>query len=164
MATVKHPVYIFSALAGCALAAFLVVSEQYHPDTASSGLITYGWFSPRVEKAITTDLLVPTAVAGAGTASFVRGELEASLSSGLDSVVNAFNRAIPQLQLTKVSETRTASSVVIITRTIEDMRVEVRLSTAADNVTKVVILAGDELMAWTIFDKTKASLMIAGEP
>ncbi len=164
MATVNHPVYILSAFAGCALAGFLVIGEQYHPDTASSGLIAYGWFAPRVVKAITTDLLVPTTVAGAGAASYVRGELEASLSNGLDSVVNALNRAIPQLQLTKVSETRTDSSVVIVARTIEDMRVEFRLSTAADNVTRVVILAGDELRARTIFEKTKASLLLAVAP
>lgn len=160
MARVKPPVVLISVsiLAGCAFAVFLVISQQYHPDTANRGLLNYGWFSPRVEKALTTDLLVPSVTAGAGTAAYARGELDASLSNSLDSVVNALDSAILQLQFTKVSEIRAASSVVIIARTAQNARIEFRVTSAADNVTKVAILAGDETLARTIFEKAKANL------
>jgi len=159
MAAVKFPPFIFvSALVGCAFAGFLVIKQQYHPNTENGGLFAYGWFSPRVEKTLTTDQLVPSVTAGSGTASYVRGELDASLGTGLDSVVNAFNSVIPQFQLSKVSETRAAFSVVIIARTTQDKPVEFRIAAAPNNVTKVAILVGDETLARAIFEKTKAKL------
>jgi hypothetical protein len=159
MAAVKIPPFIFiSALVGCAFAGFLVIKQQYHPNTENGGLFAYGWFSPPEEKALTTDQLVPSVTAGSETASYIRGELNASLGNGLDSVVNAFNSVIPQFQLSKVSETRDASSVVIIARTAHDKPVEFRIAAAASNVTKVAILVGDETLARAIFEKTKANL------
>jgi hypothetical protein len=159
MAAIKpHIVVIVGALAGCTFAGFLVVSQQYHPNTVNGGLLRYGWFSPTVEKAITTDLLVPPVTAGAGTATYARGELDASLSNGLDSVVKAFDRASHQLQFTTVSETRAASSTVIIARTAQEKQIEFKVTAAADNVTEVAILIGDEALARAIFDKIKASL------
>ena len=159
MAAVKVPPFIFiSALVGCAFAGFLVIKQQYHPNTENGGLLAYGWFSPKVEKALTTDQLVPSVTLGPEAASYTRGELDASLSNGLDSVVNAFNSVIPQFQLSKVSETRAASSVVIIARTTHDKPVEFRIAAAGDNATKVTILVCDETMARAIFEKTKANL------
>jgi len=52
---------VICALAGCAFAGFLVIRQAYHPNTTNGGLLNYGWFSPRVEKSLTTDLLTPTA-------------------------------------------------------------------------------------------------------
>ena len=159
MPAAKIPPLIFvGALAGCAFAGFLVVKQQYHPNTENGGLLAYGWFSPRVEKALTTDRLVPSVTAGSETASYVHGELDASLSSGLDSVVSAVESVIPQFQLSKVNETRAASSVVIVARTTHDEPVEFRMVAAANNVTRVAILIGDETLALAIFEKTKANL------
>jgi hypothetical protein len=159
MAAIKIPPFIIiSALVGCAFAGFLVIKQQYHPNTENGGLFAYGWFSPPVEKALTTDQLAPSVTAGSGTASYVRGELDASLGNGLDSVVDALNSVIPQFQLSKVSETRDASSVVIIARTAHDRPVEFRIAAAGGNVTKVAILVGDEALARAIFEKTKANL------
>ena len=159
MAAVKVPPFIFiSALVGCAFAGFLVIKQQYHPNTENGGLLAYGWFSPKVEKALTTDQLVPSVTLGPEAASYTRGELDASLSNGLDSVVNAFNSVIPQFQLSKVSETRAASSVVIIARTAHDKPVEFRITAADNNVTKVAILVADETLARAIFEKAKANL------
>jgi len=159
MAAVKIPPLIFiGALVGCAFAGFLVIKQQYHPNTENGGLFGYGWFSPPVEKALTTDQLVPSVTAGSGTASYKNGELDASLSNSLDSVVNAFDSVIPQFQLSKVSETRAASSMVIIARTTQDKPVEFRIAAASNNVTKVAILVGDETLARAIFEKTKANL------
>jgi hypothetical protein len=159
MSAVKHSALILvSILAGCAFAVFLVISQQYHPSTANRGLLNYGWFSPRVEKTLTTDLLVPSVAAGAGAEAYVRGELDASLSNSLESVANAFDTAIPQLQFTKVSEARTVSSAVIIARTTQDKRIEFRVAAAADNVTKVAILFGDETLARAVLDEIKTNL------
>jgi hypothetical protein len=159
MAAVRFPHFLFiSALVGCAFAGFLVIKQQYHPNTENGDLFAYGWFSPRVEKTLTTDHLVPSVTAGSETASYIRGELDASLSSGLDSVVNAFNRVIPQVQLSKVSETRGASSVVIVARTTQDKPVEFRIAAVGSNVTKVAIFVDDETLARTILERTKTDL------
>jgi len=159
MAAVKFPTFIFiGALAGCAFAGFLVIKQQYHPNTENGGLFAYGWFSPRVEKVLTTDQLVAPASAGPETASYIHGELDASLSNGLDSVVNTLNGVIAQFHLTKVSETRAASSVVIIARTGHDEPVEFKMAAAANDVTKVAIRVADETLARAIFERTKANL------
>jgi len=159
MAAVKIPPFIFiGALVGSAFAGFLVIKQQYHPNTENGGLFAYGWFSPRVEKALTSDQLVPSVTAGTESASFAHGELNASLSNSLNSVVNAFYTVIPEFQLSKVRETGAASSVVIIARTTQDEPVEFRIATASNNVTKVAILVGDETLARAIFEKTKANL------
>ncbi len=159
MRTIKQPALILvSIAAGCAFAVFLVISQQYHPNTANRGLLHYGWFSPRVEKTLTTDLLVPSVTAGAGTEAYAQGELDASLSNSLDSVANAFDTAIPHLRFTKISEARTAFSVVIVARTAQDKRIEFRVAAAANNVTKVAILLGDETLARAVLDETKANL------
>ena len=159
MVTIRHPLLlILGALTGCAFAGFLVIKQQYHPDTANDGLLAYGWFSPRVERALTTDQLVPSVTAGTEAASYTGGELSASLSSGLDPVVGAFDSVIPQFQIFKVSETRTTASVVIVARTLQDTSVTFKMTAAANNVTRVTILVGDEPLARSIFEKVKANL------
>ena len=63
----KPPVFmVICALAGCAFAGFLVIRQAYHPNTTNGGLLNSGWFSPRVEKSLTTDLLTPTATTRRG--------------------------------------------------------------------------------------------------
>ncbi len=159
MAAVKFPLFILiCVLVGCAFAGFLVIKQQYHPNTKNGRLFGYGWFSPRVEKALTIGQVVPSVTMGSESAAYIRGELDASLNGGLDSVVKAFNSVIPQFQLSKVSETRAASSVVIIARTAHDKPVEFRITAADNNVTKVAILVADETLARAIFEKAKANL------
>lgn len=106
-------------------------------------------------------LAVAAGAAGAGAVAWVRGELDASLSSRLDAVANATDRAIQQLQLIKVSESKTAIDAEIVARTGQDKKIDIRLNRTGDTITRVRIrvgLVGDETLSRTILDKIKANL------
>ena len=106
-------------------------------------------------------LVAAGAVAGAGTAVYVRGELEASLRNGFESVGRAANRAIDQLQFKKMSETRDSLTVVIKAHTADATTVEIKIVRVTDVLTKVVIrvgVLGDQALSATIMEKIKGSL------
>ena len=106
-------------------------------------------------------LVAAGAVAGASTVVYVRGELEASLRHGFESVDRATNRAIDQLQFKKMSETRDSLTAVIKAHTADDTTVEIKIVRVTDVLTKVVIRAGvlgDQALSATILEKIKSSL------
>ena len=152
------PLLVVSLLVSCAFAGYLVIQQQFHPDTKNGSMLAFGWFSPRVEKDLTTDHLVPPTAAESEGASYSRGELDASLSGGLEAAAGAFQGAVPRFHLSQVREARSASSVVITARTAQDQPVEVRLTAAAagGGGTRVVVLAGDEALARALLEQLRA--------
>ena len=87
-------------------------------------------------------LVVAAGAAGAGTVAYVRGELDATVGSDYERVIDASNRALDQVQFVRTSEKRDAFSAVIIARTAEDKKVEIRLTKEGDRLTKVQIRIG----------------------
>ena len=87
-------------------------------------------------------LVVAAGAAGAGTVAYVRGELNATVGSDYERVIDASNRALDQVQFVRTSEKRDAFSAVIIARTAEDKKVEIRLTKEGDRLTKVQIRIG----------------------
>jgi hypothetical protein len=99
--------------------------------------------------------------AGAGTVAYIRGEIDATLGNGYDQVVDASDRALAQLQFTKVSETKDALSAVIVGRTAEDKKIRITITREGDALTKVQIrigVFGDEERSMAILDKIRAGL------
>lgn len=102
--------------------------------------------------------------ATAGTSSavaYVRGDLDATLGAPLESALRAVNRAVVQLEFTKVSERKDALQAIIISRTAADKKVEIRLERADDGTTKLKIRVGafgDEALAVATYTKISANL------
>lgn len=106
-------------------------------------------------------LAVAAGAAGAGTVAYIRGELNTSLSSSLDAVDRAANRAAEQLRFAKINESADALARVITLRTAEDKKIEVRLTRTTDTLTQVRIrvgVFGDEAISRVLLDKINANL------
>ena len=100
-------------------------------------------------------------VAGAGAVAYVRGDLQASLPNGYESVVRASSKAIYQLQFKKVEDNHDALKAVLVARTADDKKVEITVTRESDENTKVVIRVGffgDQALSMTILEKIKAAL------
>jgi hypothetical protein len=110
----------------------------------------------------TSGCLAVAAGAGAGAAvAYVRGELRVTLPSNYEATSRATNRAIEQLQFTKVSERKDALLDLIEARNAADKKIEIRLENTARELTKVRIrigIFGDEALSMAILDKIKANL------
>ncbi len=100
--------------------------------------------------------------AGAGAAvAYVRGDLDANLSANLERSSKAVNRAVEALQFAKVSENKDALQAIFVARNAADKKIEIRLETAGDSLTKIKIrvgVFGDEALSLAILDKVKAAL------
>ncbi len=100
-------------------------------------------------------------VAGAGTVAYARGQLDATLGNGYDQVFAASNRALDELQLVKISEKKDAFSAILIARTAEDKKVQIRIAKEGDTLTTVRIrvgVFGDEEKSRTLLEKMRAGL------
>jgi hypothetical protein len=110
---------------------------------------------------LTGCVAVVAGAAGAGTVVWVRGELEAVLDSNYEKAVTAANLAIRQFQFAKISEKKDALTAILIARTAEDRKVEIKVSKTGDQSAKVQIRVGffgDEALSLTVLDKIKTNL------
>lgn len=102
-----------------------------------------------------------SAAVGAGTVAYVRGELKAGLDRPYATVLRAANNAIKDLEFTKDSEKKDALVAVLMARTAEDRKIQIRISRESETLTNVEIRVdtfGDEKLSHTIFEKIKAEL------
>lgn len=110
---------------------------------------------------LTGCVAVVAGAAGAGTVVWVRGELEATLDANYEKAVTAANLAIKQFQFAKVSEKKDALTAILIARTAEDRKIEIKVGKTGDQSAKVQIRVGffgDEALSLTILDKIKTNL------
>ena len=106
-------------------------------------------------------LVAAGAVAGAGAVGYVRGELQASLDNGYESVKKAANHAVDQLQFKKISESNDALKDVLVARTADNTKVEITIIKVSDVLTKVNIrvgVFGDQALSMTVLEKIRAGL------
>ena len=110
---------------------------------------------------LTGCVAVVAGAAGAGTVAWVRGELEATLDASYAKAATAANLAIKQLQFAKISEKKDALTAILIARTAEDRKVEIKVIKVGDQSAKVQIrvgVFGDEALSLTILDKIRTNL------
>ena len=99
-----------------------------------------------------------------GTSSaiaYVRGDLDATLSVPLESALRATNRAVTQLEFSKVSERKDFLLAIVVARNAADKKIEIRLERDADSTTKMKIRVGafgDEALAVATYTKISANL------
>lgn len=106
-------------------------------------------------------IVVAAGAAGAGAVAYIRGELQATLSQTLEATDQAANKALTQLQLVKINETKDAFIAILTARTADDKKVEIKMTKVSAESTKVQIrvgVFGDETRSMAILDKIKANL------
>ncbi len=110
---------------------------------------------------LTGCVAVVAGAAGAGTVAWVQGRLEAVLDVNYEKTVTAANLAIKQFQFAKISEKKDALTAILVARTAEDKKVEIKVVKVGDQSAKVQIrvgIFGDEALSLTILDKIKTNL------
>lgn len=106
-------------------------------------------------------LAVVAGAAGAGTVAYVRGELTASLDQNFDRTVHATERAIEDLKFANISEKQDALVAVIVARTAEDKKIEIKVSSVSAAQTTVQVrvgVFGNEALSQRILEKIRANL------
>lgn len=125
--------------------------------------------SPRWPGVLTSIFAALAFVGAAGCATtgtssaiaYVRGDLDATLSVSLEGALRAANRAVAQLEFSKVSERKDALQAIVISRNAADKKVEIRLERVAETETKLRIRVGafgDEALAVATYAKISANL------
>ena len=106
-------------------------------------------------------LAVAAGAAGAGTVAYVRGELAATIDQNFEKSVRAAGRAIEDLKFARISDKQDALVAVLVARTAEDKKIEIRVSSVSAAQAKVQIrvgVFGDEALSQRILEKIRANL------
>jgi hypothetical protein len=104
------------------------------------------------------------AAVGAGAAAsvgYIRGDLEATLENDVEQVYEASLKALDQLKLAVVSKQQDALGAKIVSRNIEDKKIQINLKQNEGGVTKLTIrigVFGNETQSRLIYDKIRDNL------
>lgn len=99
--------------------------------------------------------------AGAGTVAYLRGDLEAVESKDIDTVLEATEKAIEELELKVSKKTKDKMSAVIVARDAQDEKITIKLNATADESTKLSIRVGgfgNETKSRLIYQKIREKL------
>jgi hypothetical protein len=107
--------------------------------------------------------LAPTAGAGErfGVATYVRGDLEASLAKDFNSVLDATHKAIKELGFAEISAKKEGLGTVVMTRATGGQKIEISITPAGKDLTDIKIrvdLFGDEQLSRSLLDRIKAGI------
>jgi ABC-type Na+ efflux pump permease subunit len=106
-------------------------------------------------------VVVLAGAASAGTVAWVEGRLDSPLDANFDRAEQAVNRAVEQLKFVKVNEKKDALNAILIVRTAEDKRVEIKVIRVGDMTSRVQIrvgVFGDKGQSLAILDRIKGDL------
>lgn len=106
-------------------------------------------------------LVAAAGAAGAGTVAYIRGELSSTVDAPYEQAVRAANRGLQTLEFAKINENKDALTAILVYRTAEDKKVEVKVSKVTESSTKFSIrvgVFGDEALSLIVLEKIKANL------
>lgn len=96
-----------------------------------------------------------------GAVIYVRGELQANFDRRFDVVSRTANKALTELQFSKIEEKKDALVAILEARTAEDVRIYVKVEKQSESLTSVRIRAGtlgNEKLSYAVFNKIKELL------
>lgn len=102
----------------------------------------------------------PTAEARTGVATYVRGDLQASLPNDFNPILAATHHAITELGFTEISAKEEGLSAVVLARAPSGRKIEISVASAGKGLTDIKIrvdLFGDEQLSCVLLDKIKAA-------
>lgn len=97
----------------------------------------------------------------AGTIAYVRGDLQAVESEGIDAVYEATLKAMNELELLPTRKTKDALGAEIVTYDAQDKKIMIKLKSAAEGTTKISIrigVFGSETESRLIYQKIRDNL------
>ena len=106
-------------------------------------------------------MVAAVGVGAAGTIAYVRGDLEAVESAGIDDVYEATLKALKELELLPTRKTKDALGAEIVTYDAQDKKITIRLKSAAEGTTKLSIrigVFGSETKSRLIYQKIRDNL------
>ena len=98
---------------------------------------------------------------GAGMVAYLKGDLEAVESKDIDTVFEATEKAIEELEIKVSKKTKDKMSAVIIARDAQDKKITIKLRATAEESTKLSIRVGgfgDETKSRLIYQKIREKL------
>jgi hypothetical protein len=96
-----------------------------------------------------------------GAVIYVRGELQANFDRRFDVLSRTANKALVELQFSKIEEKKDALVSILEARTAEDVRIYIKVERQTDSLTSVRIRAGtlgNEKLSYAIYNKIKELL------
>jgi uncharacterized membrane protein len=96
-----------------------------------------------------------------GVALYLRGELQVNIDRRFEVVVRAANKAVTELQFSKIEEKKDALVAIITARTADDIKINIRVEKQTDSLTTVRIRAGtigNEKLSFAVYNKIKELL------
>jgi len=109
--------------------------------------------------------LVLAGGAGAGTAVYIKGELQTNLEAPLQRSVAATNSAVDTLGFMKISEEVDKLAGEIIARTAQDKKIKIKLNKVTENTTKISIrvgMFGDKTLSYSLLEEIKKKTILRG--
>jgi hypothetical protein len=111
--------------------------------------------------ALVQGCVVAAVGAGAGTAAYVMGKVQAIEAEDLNTVYAATVKAAEQLELNVTKKTKDALSGMIVARDSQDKKVKIKLSATTEGTTKISIRVGffgSETKSRLIYEQIKKNL------
>jgi endo-beta-N-acetylglucosaminidase D len=105
--------------------------------------------------------VVFAAGAGAGTAAYMMGDLEAVESKDIHSVYAATEKAAEQLELKLIQKSKDAMTGIVVLRDAQDKKITIKLKTIGEGATKISIrvgILGDESKSRFVYQKIQENL------
>lgn len=99
--------------------------------------------------------------AGAGTAIYAMGDLEAIVAKDISFTYHASLRAMEQLELRVSSKVKDALAAKIVSRDAQDKKITIKLASTAEDATKLNIrvgLLGNETKSRLIYEQIQKNL------
>ena len=99
--------------------------------------------------------------AGAASVAYVRGDLQATLQTDINTAYNAAVKAVDKLELAVISKKKNALDAQIISRTAKDKKVRITLERTEADAAALSIrigLIGDEMQSRLILDQIKKNI------
>ena len=96
-----------------------------------------------------------------GVVLYVRGELQVNIDRRFEVVERAANKAVTELQFSKIEEKKDALVGIVTARTADDIKVNIRVEKQTDALTTVRIRAGtigNEKLSYAVYNKIKELL------
>ena len=96
-----------------------------------------------------------------GVVLYLRGELQVNIDRRFEVVERAANKAVNELQFSKVEEKKDALLAIVTARTADDIKVNIRVEKQTDSLTTLRIhvgTIGNEKISYAVYNKIKELL------
>ena len=106
-------------------------------------------------------VLAAVGAGAAGTVAYVKGDLEVIEAKDLDTVYDATKKALEDLELSVIQDTKDKIGATVVSRDSQDKKVTIRLTAVTDKSTEISVrfgTFGNEAKSAMVYNKIKENL------